>query len=318
MANYIETAAIVQKELDKAAVAESCTGWMDANAGDAIYNGGKEIKIPSVSMDGLADYDKVNGFTEGDVNFSYQTVTMTQDRGRGFTLDATTTDETNYAINISKVMGEFQREHVVPEIDAYRLSSVATTMMEANKTGVTSGLCIKDTDVSAETPSVSVLKKIKKGIAKVREKYSGPLMIQISTITMLNLEVELAGKMSYVEIPGAGLNTKVPAIDMCPLVVTPADRMVSAITLKDGKTSGQEAGGWGKAQTAIDINFLILPSKAPVAVSKLDNFRIFDPDTYQKAHAWHADYRRYHDIWIPKNKLKIMYGSFAGDLPASS
>ncbi|MDE7433185.1 MAG: hypothetical protein K2N34_14900 [Lachnospiraceae bacterium] len=318
MANYIETATICQKELDTAAVADTCTGWMDANAENVIYDGGREVKIPKVTMDGLADYDKVNGYTEGDIDFRYQTEIMTQDRGRGFTLDATTTNETNYAANISRVMGEFQREHVIPEIDAYRISKIASKIIDAYKSKEITGMCIHGQTLIANTTAFNVLKAIKHGIAAIRNYYSGPLTIQINTEVLTELEVELVGRLSYVEISKGGVVTKVPAIDMCPLIETPSSRMISAITLNDGKTEGQEKGGWKKGSSALDINFLILPTKGPIAVSKLDKFRIFDPETYQRATAWHADYRRYHDLWIPDNKLKIMYGSFKDKLPLES
>ena len=262
-----------------------------------------------------SDLDKANGFTEGDVNFGYQTEKMTQDRGRGFTLDATTTDETNYALNISKLMGEFQREKVIAEVDSYRISNIATRILNAYKDEKITGMCVGSQTLSADTTNFKVLRAIKVGIAAVRKHYSGPLTIQISTDALTELELELIGRIQYMEIDKGGIKTKVPAIDMCPLIETPASRMISAITLYDGKTSGQETGGFIKATSALDINFLILPTRGPIAVSKLDNFRIFDPATYQKANAWHADYRRYHDIWVPNNKLKVMYVSFKDELP---
>lgn len=318
MPNYIETATICQKELDVAAVVDTCTGWMDANSKDIIYDGGREVKIPKVTMDGLADYNTADGYTEGDIDFRYQTETMTQDRGRGFTLDAATTNETNYAANISSVMGEFQREHVIPEIDAYRISKIATKILDANQAKKITGMCVGGETLVANATTFPVLKAIKLGIAAVREKFSGPLTIQISTEALTEFEIEMAGRLTYVDVIKEGVVIKVPSIDMCPLIETPSSRMISAITLNDGKTEGQEKGGWKKGSSALDINFLVLPTRGPIAVSKLDKFRIFDPETYQRATAWHADYRRYHDLWVPDNKLEVMYGSFKDKLPSES
>ena len=36
----------------------------------------------------------------------------------------------------------------------------------------------------------------------------------------------------------------------------------------------------------------------PIAVSRTDKVRIFDPETNQSARAWAIDYRKYHDLWI--------------------
>lgn len=67
MANNIEKVDLIQKMLDKAMVHGAVTGFMEANAGPVKYSGGDEIKIPSIAMDGLKDYDRQLGFAEGDV-----------------------------------------------------------------------------------------------------------------------------------------------------------------------------------------------------------------------------------------------------------
>ena len=58
--NTLATETLFQRTLDKLAVQEAVTGWMDANSGQVIYNGGKEVKIPKLSVQGLADYDRDN------------------------------------------------------------------------------------------------------------------------------------------------------------------------------------------------------------------------------------------------------------------
>ena len=63
--NTIQTAAVIQSELDKAAVEQATSGWMEVNSNLVKYNGGSEVKIPELSMDGLADYDRQNGFVGG-------------------------------------------------------------------------------------------------------------------------------------------------------------------------------------------------------------------------------------------------------------
>lgn len=94
--NTIETATIIQSELDKAAVEQATSGWMEVNEKLVKYTGGAEVKIPSLDMDGMADYDRTNGFVQGSVNFQYETKKMTQDRGRSFSFDENDVDETNF------------------------------------------------------------------------------------------------------------------------------------------------------------------------------------------------------------------------------
>ena len=76
--NTLAAATLFMTMLDKVAVQEATTGWMDANAGRVIYNGGNEVKIPKMSLQGMGDYDRDNGYTQGSVTLNYQTKTMTQ------------------------------------------------------------------------------------------------------------------------------------------------------------------------------------------------------------------------------------------------
>ena len=85
--NTLATATLFQTTLDKIAVQEATTGWMDANAGQVLYNGGSEVKIPKMNVQGMGDYDRDNGYQRGSVTLEYETRKMTQDRGRLFQLD---------------------------------------------------------------------------------------------------------------------------------------------------------------------------------------------------------------------------------------
>ena len=65
----------------------------------------------------------------------------------------------------------------------------------------------------------------------------------------------------------------------------------------------QADGGFAATENAKDINWMIMVKTAPVAVSKTDVTRIFDPMTNQNANAWKIDYRKYHDVWIMDNGM---------------
>lgn len=302
--NTLATATNFQKALDVLAVREAVTGWMEANAGQVKYTGGAEVKIPKMSVQGLGDYDRDNGYLMGSATLEYETKKMTQDRGRKFQLDSMDVDETNFVTTASSVMGEFQRTKVIPEIDAYRLSKIATEAINANVAGMV------QYGYTPGAANTSALRKVKEGIAAIRDLgYDGPLVVHATDSFILELELELANKISTVNFKKGGIITKVPAVDEVPIIPTPANRLVTAIKLNDGKTSGHEKGGFEKGATAKDINFEIMPLKTPVAISKQDKMRIFDPNTNQKADAWAMDYRRFHDLWILENKVNSIYVS---------
>ena len=297
MANTIEKVALIQTTLDKAMIQGAVTGFMEGNVGNLIYKGGDEVKIPMIDMDGLANYNRQSGFVDGDVSLAYQTMKMTQDRGRGFTVDPNDIDESGVLDLMSQLTGEFQRTKVVPEVDAYRISKVVQLTPAANRT--------------VYTPAAgTILKKMMEDIGAVRDEIGSDeqLVMLVSTpvSTILNTSTELGKKLDVTDFMRGEITTKVKALDSVPLLVAPSARMFSRITLlPDGK------GGFTKAEGAAAINYIIMPRSAAIAVSKTDNMRLFDPQTWQKAHAWHMDYRKFHDIWIPKNRLAGIRTSMA-------
>ena len=292
--NLIETATVIQTTLDKAAVAKATTGWMEVNSELVKYNGGAEVRIPSLDMDGMADYDRKNGFVEGDVEFKYQTRTMTQDRGRSFSFDENDVNETNFGLTASTVMAEFQDKKVVPEIDAYRYSRIATACIAKKKA---SG--------GYEAEESTVLQKLYYDLAAVREIVgdSTPLIITISmrVSAILAMSEKLSKRLDVTDFEQGAVTLKVRTLDGIPLIPVGADRLKTEYLFRDGKTTGQESGGFEPTETSKSINWMITPRKAPIAVSKTDKMRIFDPETNQKARAW--DYRKFHDLWIPDRKV---------------
>lgn len=302
--NTIQTASVFQKQLDQVAVRDAVTGWMDANAGQVIYNGGAEVKIPKLAVQGMADYDRENGYVQGAVTFDYETRKMEQDRGRKFELDAMYVDETNFVATAAAIMAEFQRDYVIPEIDAYRLSSLATTAISASVSGMV------QYGYKPGATGTSALRKVKEGITAVRYLgYNGPLVVHATDEFIMELELEMAAQLRNTDFSKGGVKTIVPEVDGVPVIPTPANRMYTAIELNDGTTGGQEVGGYKKGTSAKDMNFIVMPRITPLAVTKQDKMRIFTPDDYQKSNAWSMDYRRFHDIWVLDNKKDSLYVS---------
>lgn len=296
MANSIEYAKIFQTELDSQMTVGATSGWMELNSNLVKYNGGNEVKIPSIVMDGLGDYDRENGFVKGAVTLSYQTHTLTQDRGRTFSLDAMDVDESNFVATAGTVLGEFQRTKVIPEVDAYRYSKIASLAIAGSK--ASGGYTAATTDI---------LSKLLADIYTVQDVVgeSEPLVITLNTsiAAVLDLADKVEKKLETIDFTQGNINLKVKGIDNIPIIKVPSARMKTAYTFNDGTTAGQEAGGFVAAGTAKDINWIISTRRSVIAVSKTDNPRIFDPMTNQTANAYKLDYRKYHDLWIPTNKL---------------
>jgi hypothetical protein len=299
MANTINYSTLFQTALDTQMIQGATSGWMEANAGQVIYNGGKDIKIPKISMDGLGNYDRNNGFTQGSVTLTYETMTMTQDRARTFSLDAMDVNESNFVANAGSVMSQFQSTQVIPEIDAYRYSKIASLAIAGSR--ASGGYAPSATDI---------LTKLKADIAAIKDSVGDiPLVITMSHTTRNILEnsTEVSKQLQISDFTSGQYNTKVMMVDDNPIVSVPSVRLKTAYVFNDAKTAGQTAGGFVAASGAKNINWIICPQSAPIAVSKTDTLRIFDPNTNQTAHAYKMDYRKYHDLWIPDNKLASVF-----------
>ena len=222
MAHTIEKIALIQKTLDKAMIQGAVTGWMESNAQIIIYSGGAEVKIPKIDMDGLANYDRATGFVEGDVVLAYQTMTMTQDRGRGFTLDEHDVSESGVIDLISQLAGEFQRTKVIPEVDAYRIAKICELAGADRRRVYTAA-------------ASSVYTQLLTDIDKVRDAVCGdvPLVVMIGQkiSTMLSTSTEIMKKIDVTDFTRGEITTKVKSIDGVPLLVVPSARMFSRITL---------------------------------------------------------------------------------------
>lgn len=292
MANSIALAQKYLPMLDEVYKASAKAAILDATKIDIV--GGNTVKVFKTSMDGLGDYSRNDGFVNGDVTGSWETMTLTKDRGRSFQIDRMDNEET-LDMAFGTLAGEFIRTKVVPEVDAYTFAKMAGT------TGISAGTAA---DISVGTSDV-------------------PTFIEEAERQMNEDEVPVEGRILFIsETAYAGLKAKVDrttlngdggidrgivTYDGMRIIRVPQNRFYTGITLKDGKTSGQEAGGYEQATGAYAINFLIVHPSAVCKVVKHVLPRIFTPDENQKADAWKFDYRLYHDMFVYENKVKGIY-----------
>ena len=293
--NSIQYATVFMEELDSQLVEKSTTGWMEGNAGQVQYNGGAEVKIPQMQMSGLGDYDRDGGFAKGAVTVTYETRKLTQDRGRTFQLDAMDVDETNFAATAGAVMREFQNTKVIPEIDAYRYSKIAELAKTAGKT--------KEYTAAVDT----IFENLMNDMTAIRDAVGDGCELVIAMSAKVAGMLDLAKGGTNVLESGVfqqgSAELKVKEIDGCPIIRVPSARFQTKYDFMDGVTENETDGGFAKAEDAKGINWIIMVKSAPVAISKTDVTRIFDPMTNQNANAWKIDYRKYHDIWITDNGM---------------
>jgi len=297
MSNVIALAKEYQPLLDEIYKFGSLTSGLDTPAAliksTPVPNA---VLVPKMVLQGLGDYDRNGGFTAGDVTLSWETHTFTQDRGRTFNVDAYDDEET-LKVAFGMLAGEFIRTKVIPEVDAYRLSvyaskaGTAATPATLDAAGVVAAidagiLALDDSEVGAEG----------------RQFYCTPEVYQLMK---QNTTLQ---KRFDVQSGNGTVDRRIELFDGMPVKKVPQTRMYKGITMYDGSTTGQEAGGYIKTvSTGKDINFMIIHPSAVVQLTKTALPRIFDPMTNQQANAWKFDYRLYHDAFVPDNKVKGIY-----------
>ena len=292
MANTIALAQKYLPLLDEVYKASSRTAILDATKVDILN--GNTIKVFKTSMDGLGNYNRNTGFTNGDVTGTWETLTLSKDRGRAFMVDRMDNEET-IGMAFGTLAGEFIRTKVAPEIDAYTFAKIAGT----------SGILSANADITVGTTDVSSL--IDTGEMEMNEEEvpgEGRILF-ISETAYAGLRAKI---VRSVQNDVTGINKEVETYNDMPIVRVPQSRFYTAITLLDGTTGGQTAGGYtGTTGDGYKINFMIVHPSAVTKVVKHVLPRIFTPNENQKADAWKFDYRIYHDTFVYENKTNGIY-----------
>ena len=276
---YVALLDEVYKETAKTAVLES-----DASLAQQGANA-NEIIIPKLDMDGLGDYDRNSGYTTGSVTLTNETVKFNYERGRMFQVDAMDNEESQN-IAFGRLAGEFIRTKVVPEIDAFRFASLAGI------TGIS-----KVAEGATLADGAAVITALRAATNKMDED-EVPMEDRILFITPT-----LYGAVQDLDTT----KSKEVLARFSQVIQVPQSRFYTAIDLKDGKTEGEEAGGYSKATAGKDINFIIAHKPAVIQYTKHAVPKIITPELNQDADAWKYGYRNYGLEDVYENKVAGIY-----------
>ena len=292
----IALAAKYQPILDEVYKNASLTAFMDAKTKPVDFGGASAVNVFKTSMVGLGKYNRASGYPAGDVTGTWETLTLSKERGRAFSIDRMD-DEESLGEAFGTLAGEFIRTQVVPELDAYRFSTYASW------TGIT----------EVATPAA-----LDNG-SKVLAAFDAA-MAQLDAD-----EVPAEGRVCFIEtqcynyLKGSLTRTlgaqtsadrRIFELDGVKVVPVPQARFYKGVTLNDGATSN--AGGFAKtASSGRDINFLLLHPSSVLQVTKLADLKVFTPEQNQTADAWLIQYRLYHDAFVYDNKVKGIYSHIA-------
>lgn len=270
--------------LDEIYKLEAKTNVLDG-ANELVRQGANanELVIPMISMDGLANYDRKSGYVNGSVDFTFETVKCNFDRGRMFSVDVMDNIETMGMV-FGKLSSEFVRTKVIPELDAFRMAKYAS--LDNISTPAAADLATGDAVVKA---------------------------LRAATTKMNNDEVPESGRILFIE---SGLKGLVDDLDTTKskevmkrfsrIVEMPQNRFYTEIKQLSGE-SGEEAGGYARAEGANNINFLVVEKSAAIQFAKRVNSKIITPEQNQDADAYKYGYRQVCIADAYKNKRAGIY-----------
>lgn len=287
--NSISLAQKYLEMLDEVYMRESLTSMFEMPEDLVRWQGAKSVNLFELNPVALANYSRNAGFVPGDADGSWNNYEIQIDRGRSFLVDAMDNEET-MGLAFGRLLGEFERRFVIPELDATRFAKLAgaTGVDGAAETISTAAAAIEAIDVATaamddnEVPyegrilfvNPTIYKLIKGGITRLIGNQEDDV----------NYNVQIYNDMRVISVPSKRFNTSVT---------------LNAPTASDG------AGGYTAAGST--INFMIVHPSAVMGVVKHRIPNIFSPAENQEADGWKLNYRIYHDIWVKKNHAKGVY-----------
>ncbi len=296
--NSIDYAAIFNRVLDEKFYIMPRTAWMENTNPGIEWTGGKEIKIPYISMNGLGT---MNGYKapDGDLTLGYETKHLQWYRGRNFAIGRYDVDETNLTLTVGNALKVFLAEHVVPEIDKLRIAKLAQAALGYGTSCLTA-------QAAASITSANILSLLLADIAKVQDKIGEgeQLYIQISTKlkALLEQSTELTKYLNVKDFSIRSVNMKVEALNDQYLIGTPSAYMHSVFGMLDGATSGQTVGGVTFTNLGPAVNWIVAARPVADAVARPQITKVIDPDVNQEGEFWKIMFSVYHGMWTMDQK----------------
>lgn len=297
MSANFDYAAKYSGELDKMIVQEAKTGFLADNAFKAKFVGSKTVYLPEISFNGLGNYTRTTngegsdvGYASGETTLKYREYSLTKERSKQLILDAQDADESGVPDLAGKMVGEFTRTQVNPEIDAYNISKLYKTANDNSHTSVFSA----DT---ATTNLLSVINSVEASTGYGNEQIVA--LVDPVMYAALMTSSDLQRSITVSEFKQGDVNLKLRYLNGCAIIPISSERMHSAFDFHDGTTEF----GFEPADGAVTVRAIVMPKGAASLVKKVDKVKMFTPDEVEDMDAYKINFRLYYDL-IVKNSQK--------------
>ena len=279
------------------------------------FKNAQTVKIARLTTDGLSNYKRSNngntgagyinytggengdGYHRGGSTFDWEEFTLQWDRGTQFMVD-NIDDEEEAGLVVGNLITEFNRTMVVPEIDAMRFSFIAS------KGNATLGNLVTETP-TATNDSTGIIHRFNAAFEYLKNM-SVPdgdqlIFVNPSIMTLIRNTPELAKFITQGDYKQGNITFTIEKYMGRPIQVVNSDRFIT------NAVAG--SNGYYASATSKLINFMVVSSRAVVPFVKVKNIKTFNPSVVQNSDSWIVDYRIYHGIFIPQNKVPGIYVS---------
>ncbi|MEH7081110.1 hypothetical protein V7101_21315 [Bacillus velezensis] len=281
MSNAINYAQKYERELDQLIRQQAITS--DLETPNVNWLDARTFHIPTVSVSGYKTHSRNGGYNRGTVTTVNEPYTLTFDRDIEFFVDKADVDESNQVASAGNITKIFLTENAIPEIDAYRLSKIATRAIAEAQSSTTT------LDTS------NIFSELKKALLPVRKYGPGNIITYVSSEVMDLLErsedftrkIEVTNNNNTIE-------TRVTNIDGVMLKeVWDTARFHTAFNFTDG---------FVPTASSKEINFLIAAKQSIVAKPKISSIYLFAPGQHTQGDGYLYQNRLYNDLFVKKNK----------------
>lgn len=277
----IELSTVYLPLLDEVYKNEVKTSVLDGDEVTVKKGQNGEIKIAKLDMDGLGDFSRKSGYTEGNTQLKWETVKYDKERSQKLKVDRLDNKE-SLGLMLAKLSSEFLRTKVAPETDAARIAKIAST----------EGISSKEEDI---TTGDEMYKALRAGINKMDED-------EVPTTNRI-LFITPTGKAMIDDLET--YKSKSVMSRFSQVIEVPQTRMYSKVTLEDGTSKY----GYKKADDAVELNFLIVERSSTVTAME-QYMKYFSPDEDQESDSHIFPYRNYNLYgYVYENKKAGVYVS---------
>ncbi len=257
-----------------------------SNLGVQFINA-QTIKLPRVTMSGYKDHTRTAGFNAGTMSNDWEPKKLAHDRDIEFFIDPMDIDETNLALSVANIQNTFEEEQAIPEKDSYRFSKLHAEL-------TTFSGRIDSTVVDAAT-FLDVFDTEMAYMDEAGVPEEGRILYVTPTMNKIVKQAQGIERSISISAGATVVNRKVHSLDDVKIKMVPAARMKTAYDFTNGCVA---------AQTAKQINFILVHPSCVVCRDKYAYIKLFTPGTDSRtADGYLYQNRNYGDLFLLEKKI---------------